>query len=211
MARATLPENVSVQKKPPVAFSPSPHLQSLGANQTQTGEKVVPGMIIYRQRGTLWFAGENAGMGRDHTIFAMQPGYVRYYRDTGPKKRPTIGVALTRDQKLPRPLNAAHVRRLGCVPVPLVEKPVVSVPQGTPLTAEDWDHIRPGSYIPRPDNWRIGKVMPTLVRKKNVFEGLAKSAERREARLKRVQLKRGKGGKVRAKGLAKARAKKLSS
>jgi hypothetical protein len=165
-------------------------------------------MIIYRQRGTLWFAGENAGMGRDHTIFATQPGYVRYYRDTGPKKRPTIGVALKPDQTLPRPQNAARTRRLGCVPGPLVEKTESVVPQGTPLTEEDWKQVRPGSYIPRPDNWRIGKVMPPLVRKKNVFEGYVKSAERREARMKMVKLKKGgKAGKVRAKAQAKAKAK----
>ncbi|KAL6722295.1 54S ribosomal protein L2 mitochondrial [Lecanora helva] len=41
---------------------------------------VVPGNIIFRQRGTHWFPGENCGMGRDHTIFARERGYVVFYR-----------------------------------------------------------------------------------------------------------------------------------
>ncbi|PUU78679.1 ribosomal L27 protein-domain-containing protein [Tuber borchii] len=177
----------------------------LGAKKT-AGEKVVPGMIIYRQRGTLWFPGENAGIGRDHTIFALRTGYVRYYRDSGPKKRKSIGVALTPDQPLPRPPNAARTRRLWFEPVPLVEKEDVSVPQGTPLTQEDWAKVVPGSYIPRPDNWRIGKVMGPVVRKRSVFEGFERSAKRREARMKKLALKGGKTKKAKAK--AKARAKK---
>jgi len=164
-------------------------------------------MIIYRQRGTLWFPGENAGLGRDHTIFALRTGYVRYYRDSGPKKRKSIGVALTPDQPLPRPPNAARTRRLGVEPAPLVEREDVSVPQGTPLTQEDWAKVVPGSYIPRPDNWRIGKVMGPVVRKRSVFEGFERSAKRKEARLKKIALKGGKS-KGKAKAKAKARAKK---
>ncbi|KAG0134361.1 ribosomal L27 protein-domain-containing protein [Tuber indicum] len=176
----------------------------LGAKKT-AGERVVPGMIIYRQRGTLWFPGENAGIGRDHTIFAQSTGYVRYYRDSGPKKRKTIGVALTPNQPLPRPPNAARTRRLGLEPVPLAEKVDVSVPQGTPLTQEDWTKAAPGSYIPRPENWRIGKVMGPVVKKKSVFEGFERSAKRKEAMMKKIALK---GGKSRVKAKAKTRAKK---
>jgi len=42
------------------------------------GEKVVPGNIIVRQRGTQFAPGENVGLGRDHTIFAMAEGTVRF-------------------------------------------------------------------------------------------------------------------------------------
>jgi large subunit ribosomal protein L27 len=85
----------------------------------------------------------------------------------------------------------------------------VSVPQGTPLTQNDWAKITPGSYIPRPDNWRIGKVMPTLVRRKNVFEGYEKSRLRKEAALKKAQLGGKKGGKKGAKkGKVKVKARK---
>lgn len=42
------------------------------------GEKVIPGMIIIRQRGTKWKPGTNVGLGRDHTIFALVPGHVKF-------------------------------------------------------------------------------------------------------------------------------------
>ena len=40
------------------------------------GEAVVAGNIIIRQRGTKYFAGENVGMGKDHTLFAKADGAV---------------------------------------------------------------------------------------------------------------------------------------
>lgn len=78
-------------------------------------------MIIYRQRGTVWFPGENVGMGRDHTIFALQPGYVRYYKDPSYPSRQYIGVALKQEHQLPTPPNAARRRRLGADLVPYYE------------------------------------------------------------------------------------------
>ncbi len=42
------------------------------------GEKVIPGNIIIRQRGTKWNPGTNVGMGKDHTIFALIDGNVEY-------------------------------------------------------------------------------------------------------------------------------------
>ncbi|HHB83258.1 MAG TPA: 50S ribosomal protein L27 [Devosia sp.] len=42
------------------------------------GEIVVPGNIIIRQRGTKWHPGENVGIGRDHTIFALVDGSVTF-------------------------------------------------------------------------------------------------------------------------------------
>jgi large subunit ribosomal protein L27 len=42
------------------------------------GEKVVPGNIIVRQRGTKWHPGANVGMGKDHTLFAKQEGAVTF-------------------------------------------------------------------------------------------------------------------------------------
>lgn len=42
------------------------------------GQKVTPGMIITRQRGTKFHPGENVGMGRDHTLFAKSEGKVEY-------------------------------------------------------------------------------------------------------------------------------------
>jgi large subunit ribosomal protein L27 len=42
------------------------------------GELVIPGNILVRQRGTKFFAGENVGMGRDHTLFALDAGNVLF-------------------------------------------------------------------------------------------------------------------------------------
>ena len=42
------------------------------------GERVIPGNIICRQRGTKWHPGYNVGMGKDHTIFAKVEGHVRF-------------------------------------------------------------------------------------------------------------------------------------
>lgn len=44
------------------------------------GQSVLAGNIIVRQLGTRIYPGENVGMGRDFTLFAMQPGKVRYER-----------------------------------------------------------------------------------------------------------------------------------
>ena len=42
------------------------------------GEAVVAGNIIVRQRGTKFHPGENVGMGKDHTLFALTDGSVKY-------------------------------------------------------------------------------------------------------------------------------------
>lgn len=43
-------------------------------------ENVVAGNIIVRQRGTQFFPGDNVGMGRDHTLFALEHGQVKFTR-----------------------------------------------------------------------------------------------------------------------------------
>ena len=42
------------------------------------GEFVKAGNIIIRQRGTATHPGENVGLGRDHTIFSLIDGYVKF-------------------------------------------------------------------------------------------------------------------------------------
>ncbi len=44
------------------------------------GEAVIAGNILVRQRGTKWHPGENVGLGRDHTIFALIDGRVEFKR-----------------------------------------------------------------------------------------------------------------------------------
>ena len=43
------------------------------------GEIVVPGNIIVRQRGTKFHPGANVGIGRDHTLFALAGGRVKFH------------------------------------------------------------------------------------------------------------------------------------
>lgn len=45
------------------------------------GEKVIPGNIIIRQRGTKVHAGRNVGMGTDHTLFATAAGVVTFKQE----------------------------------------------------------------------------------------------------------------------------------
>ena len=54
------------------------------------GEKVIPGNIIIRQRGTKYYPGENVGIGKDHTIFATAEGKVQFKK--GLKGRTFISV-----------------------------------------------------------------------------------------------------------------------
>ena len=44
------------------------------------GQAVIPGNIIIRQRGTKYRPGDNVGLGKDHTIFAVAEGRVEFKR-----------------------------------------------------------------------------------------------------------------------------------
>ena len=45
------------------------------------GEAVIAGNILIRQRGTKWHPGANVGMGKDHTLFALNDGKVYFDKD----------------------------------------------------------------------------------------------------------------------------------
>ena len=66
------------------------HSQRLGL-KVFGGQKVKPGMIIVRQRGTQFHPGKNVGLGRDYTIFAKSSGVVLFERVD--KKKLKISVA----------------------------------------------------------------------------------------------------------------------
>ena len=51
------------------------------------GESVLAGNILVRQRGTRFHAGENVGVGRDHTLFALSEGKVKFQQRGMPKRR----------------------------------------------------------------------------------------------------------------------------
>ena len=42
------------------------------------GEYAVAGNIIARQRGTKWHPGQNVGLGKDHTLFALVDGQIEF-------------------------------------------------------------------------------------------------------------------------------------
>ena len=50
------------------------------------GERVIPGNIIVRQRGTVMKPGTGVGLGRDHTIFATIAGTVSFRATKGDKQ-----------------------------------------------------------------------------------------------------------------------------
>jgi len=55
------------------------------------GESVLAGNIIIRQRGTRVHAGENVGIGKDHTLFAKADGAVQF-EVKGPKNRQFVSI-----------------------------------------------------------------------------------------------------------------------
>lgn len=150
--------------------SRDPAGKRLGAKRSG-GEYVVPGCIIFRQRGSKWFPGENCAMGRDHTIYATQAGYVRYYLD--PEKhseRRYIGVVFEKDGMLPVPRNAPSRRKLNMVSVPRMvpvshQSDLVASIDGNgtqvgsvaAVDAESGPQLRPG-YMYREANWVIGRA-----------------------------------------------------
>lgn len=116
-------------------------------------------------------------MGRDHTIYATQPGYVKYYKD--PERHPKrqyIGVVFKREQVLPLPRNTVRRRRLGMEVVKIVEEEVPEVKVEISVTGEGEGlkkkvkkekirkgeegrnlQLRPG-YMYREANWEIGRA-----------------------------------------------------
>ena len=63
------------------------------------GEHVISGNIIVRQRGTKFHPGENVGIGRDHTLFAMANGQV-YFKHSS-NGRTFVNVVPANDQEVP--------------------------------------------------------------------------------------------------------------
>ncbi|MCL6416197.1 50S ribosomal protein L27 [Aestuariirhabdus sp. Z084] len=55
------------------------------------GQQVVAGNILVRQRGTRFHAGENVGIGKDHTLFAKSDGKV-VFEVKGPAKRKYVRI-----------------------------------------------------------------------------------------------------------------------
>lgn len=54
------------------------------------GSHVAPGAILVRQRGTAVHPGRNVGIGRDHTLFALVEGTVRFERLGKDRKKVSV-------------------------------------------------------------------------------------------------------------------------
>ncbi len=63
--------------------------QRLGVKRGD-GELVRAGAILVRQRGTPVRAGVNVGVGRDHTLFALVDGHVKFENATRERKRVSV-------------------------------------------------------------------------------------------------------------------------
>ncbi|KAI1206892.1 ribosomal L27 protein-domain-containing protein [Annulohypoxylon truncatum] len=155
--------------------------KKLGAKKT--GDNfVIPGNIIFKQRGTKWFPGENCDMGRDHTIHATATGYVKYYRDPAKHpKRQYIGVVFNKEDTLPYPQHAMRKRRLNMVAVPLAPPPpppelsasgiptqVVRQGEGRKPHPRDERVMKlreDRSYAYAEESWRLGTLVRTEKRK----------------------------------------------
>ena len=68
------------------------------------GEIVIPGNIIVRQRGTKFHPGERVGMGRDHTLFALEEDAVQFRKGLGGRTYISVQPKGTDD----RPAEAAE-------------------------------------------------------------------------------------------------------
>ncbi len=66
------------------------HSKRLGVKRFG-GQVVLAGNILIRQRGTKYHAGENVGMGKDHTLFAKATGAVKFQLK-GPRARMYVSI-----------------------------------------------------------------------------------------------------------------------
>ena len=140
----------------------------------------MPNTIIFRQRGTLWFPGENCGMGRDHTIYSLVKGYVRYYRDPQRNKdKKYIGVVLEREDTLPTPRNAPRKRKLGMVAVEMNDRQL----HGVAIVAEQVPKEVPGVGFKRAKrgtrDWRAPLALTDRYQYRESNRSIGRTAENR--------------------------------
>jgi large subunit ribosomal protein L27 len=66
------------------------------------GESVIPGNIIIRQRGTEFHPGANVGIGKDHTLFALVEGQVKFRKSMLGRTFVSVqGVPVTEAENVP--------------------------------------------------------------------------------------------------------------
>ncbi|CAB5185531.1 mitochondrial 54S ribosomal protein bL27m [Rhizophagus irregularis] len=79
------------------------------------GEYVKAGNIIVRQHGTKFHPGEHVKIGKDFTIQALQPGYVKFYTYPERPERRYIGIIFDPNDKLPRTPTDPRSRRFDLI------------------------------------------------------------------------------------------------
>ena len=138
-------------------------------------------------------------MGRDHTLFAMTSGYVKYYRDPARHpKRQYIGVVFNKEDTLPYPLHAMRRRKLGMTAstiTPPAPEPELSA-SGIPTTVvrrgegrkpsprdERVYKLQESGYSYREENWRLGTLVRTEKRKMGSRRTAMKHRRRRAVEL----------------------------
>lgn len=70
------------------------------------GETVLAGHILVRQRGTRFHPGKNVGIGRDHTLFALIDGTVKFEGD-GKRRRISVYTTVAAVPAAPVPAESA--------------------------------------------------------------------------------------------------------
>lgn len=73
------------------------------------GEHVIAGNIILRQRGTVFNAGRNVGLGRDYTLFALSEGVVRFDK-TAAKRVHVVPLAEAKAAPAPKAAPVAKAK-----------------------------------------------------------------------------------------------------
>ena len=103
------------------------------------GQHAIAGNIIVRQRGTRFHPGNNVGMGRDHTLYALIDGFVTFKR--GRKDRTFVHILNEVSETLdaPAPKKAAQPKKQAApkaeapaAPVAKAEAPAPAAPSGKP-------------------------------------------------------------------------------
>jgi large subunit ribosomal protein L27 len=83
-----------MSKKKAAGGKASQHVSPAGKRlgiKVDNKEKVAPGMIIVRQRGTTITLGKGVAQGRDHTIYAISKGVVKFGKKLGRKIVSVVG------------------------------------------------------------------------------------------------------------------------
>jgi len=98
------------------------------------GQAAIPGNIIIRQRGTRFHPGKNVGLGKDHTIYSLIEGEVKFHK--GRKDRTFVSVLPTGDGALAAP-KPKKKKAAAPKPAPAAAPAVAEAPAADEPTAKD--------------------------------------------------------------------------